>query len=131
LENEHGIVIDYIEETEGVDEKRQGYLYVDGVIVFVDGFTEDGSAREYKFHYYKGNQVEYPSKVVIEEEKLGVVQNLASLDESLMFSLDDILAGGKVLCKDFTIILILFTFLCEIVIFHPNHLWLLLVIYLI
>ena len=48
-----------------------------------------------------------------------------------MFSLDNILASGEVLCKDFTIILIFFAFLCEIVIVHPNNLWLLLVIYLI
>lgn len=48
-----------------------------------------------------------------------------------MFCLDDILASGEVLCKDFTIIIIFLTFLCEIVIIHPDHLWLLLVIYLI
>lgn len=48
-----------------------------------------------------------------------------------MFSLDNIFTNGKVLCKYFTIILIFFTFLCEIVIIHPNHLGLFLVIYLI
>lgn len=73
MEDEHGVIVDNIEETEGVYEERQGYLYVDGIVVFIDGVTEDGSAREYKFHHYECNQVEDPSKVIVEEEKFGVV----------------------------------------------------------
>jgi hypothetical protein len=48
-----------------------------------------------------------------------------------MFSLDHILTSGKVLGKHFTVILVLFTFLRKIVIIHPHHLRLLLIVYLV
>lgn len=56
-----------------MNEERQGYLDVDGIVVFVYGIAEDGSACEYKFNHYEGNQVENPSKVIVEKDKFGVV----------------------------------------------------------
>lgn len=56
-----------------MDEEGQCYLYVDCIVILVDGVTEYGSACEYEFDHNEGDKIENPPKVVVEEEQFGVV----------------------------------------------------------
>lgn len=60
-----------------------------------------------------------------------MVESLSCLHQSLMSTFDHIFPGGEMLCKYFTIILILFTLLSQIRIFYPDDRWLFFIVNLI
>lgn len=58
-----------------------------------------------------------------------MVEHLAGLDEALMLGLYHVFPCGKVLGKDLTVVLCLFTLLRDVRILYPNHLRLFRIIY--
>ncbi|EFX60461.1 hypothetical protein DAPPUDRAFT_343624, partial [Daphnia pulex] len=76
----------------------------------------------------QGEEIEDPSEVVIEEEELGVVEDLSPLDQPLMLGLNDVFLCGEVLGEDLTVILHLLALLGHVWVLHSNDLWLLLIV---
>ena len=112
-----------------MDEERQSYLDGDCFIILGDLRAEDGSACEDELHDYEGGEVEDSPEVVVEEEEFGVIEHLAGLDEALVLGLYYVFAGGKVLSKDFAVVLRLLALLSQVWVFNPDNLWLLGVIH--
>ena len=114
LQNEHGVVVDDVQEEHDVDDEGQHVLSGQSLVTFVDLTCVYFSADEDELHHNDGHQIDYSTGIVVEQEQFGLVEDLPALDQSLMFGLDHISLGVVVLHKNLAVVLLFLALLAVV-----------------
>ena len=114
-----------------MNQERKSDFNVHFIITTINLFCEDRNTRKNELDEDQCCEISDSTEIVIKENEFGVIHYLSSLNQSLMTRSDHVLSSSEMLRKYFTIVLILFTFLCNILRIYSYYLRLLLIIYFI